>query len=376
MATAKKAVAKKSAASKDVKNAEKSASDILSEGLENTENPEGSTEETPEESPVKKEVTPTINKKFSKLADYKNKIGFKEAKYKEQEWINMSPAFKESANLPGIPVGHVSMVYGKSDTGKSTAALELAAYALKQDILPILIITENKFSEERAVKMGIDLEGCIIHKGIRTIEEGCNKIKQYLDDQEDGKLQSDIVFIWDSLGATPTEAELSRREDESEGGAMMQAAKVIKEKFQRYLAFRINGTRAENYPYNATLFVVNQGYQSPPNINMGKRNTTIEPYGGDGLYLACTVVIRMGGIMTRSSKVDAQKNGAKVVFAVKSGFVVEKNHISNTSAKGNIICTDHGFISDSNEAIAAYKKEYAADWNLEFDKFWDKVSID
>ena len=323
---------------------------------------------------------PVINKKFAKLADYKKKINFQEVKYKPQEWINMSDAFKSVCNLPGIPVGHISMVFGKSDTGKSTMAMELGAYAQKQGILPVFIITENKFSEERAEKMGIDWDSALLFKGVRTIEEGGRLVKQILDDQEKGNLKHDVVFIWDSIGATPTEAELINREDEESGGAMMLAARVIKEQFQRYLAYRINGTRLENFPYTATLFVVNQGYLSPPNIQMGKRNTTIEPYGGEGMYLACTLVFRMGGVMTRSSKVDVKKkvNGVEtsVKFAIKSAIEVQKNHITDVSTKGTLVCTDTGFILDDKDVIDNYRKEVAPEWNLEYDKYWDNVSLE
>jgi len=271
------------------------------------------------------------------------------------------------------------MIYGKSDTGKSTMATELAAYAQKQGIVPVFIITENKFSESRATQMGVDLENSILFKGVKTIEEGCLLIKNILDDLDNPKLKDfkfDVCFIWDSLGATPTKDELERKEDEGEGGAMMKAARVMKEEFQRYLVHRINGTRAESCPYNATLFIVNQGYMSPPNIQMGKRNTTIEPYGGDSLYLPSTLVFRIGGVMTRSAKVDATRNGEKMNYAIKSGILLEKNHITETSAKGTIICTNHGFILDDKTAMDEYKKQYAPDWNLEYEKGWDTVSID
>ena len=330
------------------------------------------------ENPDKKEK-PVLNKAFAALKDYKAKINFVETKYKPQEWIDMSPAYKQTFNLPGMPVGHMSMIYGKSDTGKSTMATELAAYAQKQGIVPVFIITENKFSEARATQMGVNLENSILFKGVKTIEEGCLLIKNILDDLDNPKLKDfkfDVCFIWDSLGATPTKDELERKEDEGEGGAMMKAARVMKEEFQRYLVHRINGTRAESCPYNATLFIVNQGYMSPPNIQMGKRNTTIEPYGGDSLYLPSTLVFRIGGVMTRSAKVDATRNGEKMNYAIKSGILLEKNHITETSAKGTIICTNHGFILDDKTAMDVYKKQYAPDWNLEYEKGWDSVSTD
>lgn len=322
---------------------------------------------------------PVLNKAFAALKDYKAKINFVETKYKPQEWIDMSPAYKQTFNLPGIPVGHMSMIYGKSDTGKSTMAMELATYAQRQGIVPVLIITERKFSLKRLENMGFDPENAIIFNDVKTIEDGALHIKQMLDDLDNPKLKDfkfDVCFIWDSIGATPTRDELERKEDEGEGGAMMKAARVMKEEFQRYLVHRINGTRAESCPYNATLFMVNQGYMSPPNIQMGKRNTTIEPYGGDSLVLPSTLIFRMGGVMTRSAKIDATRNGEKMNYAIKSGILLEKNHITETSAKGTIVCTNHGFVLDDKVALDEYKSKYAPDWNLEYEKGWDSVSVD
>ena len=326
-----------------------------------------------------KKEKPVLNKAFAALKDYKAKINFVETKYKTQEWIDMSPAYKQTFNLPGIPIGHMCMIYGKSDTGKSTMAMELATYAQKQGIVPVLIITERKFSVKRLENMGFDSENAIIFNDVKTIEDGALHVKQILDDLDNPKLKDfkfDVCFIWDSIGATPTRDELERKEDEGEGGAMMKAARVMKEEFQRYLVHRINGTRAESCPYNATLFMVNQGYMSPPNIQMGKRNTTIEPYGGDSLVLPSTLIFRMGGVMTRSAKVDATRNGEKMNYAIKSGILLEKNHITETSAKGTIICTNHGFVLDDKNALDEYKSKYAPDWNLEYEKGWDSVSVD
>jgi hypothetical protein len=84
----------------------------------------------------------------------------------------------------------------------------------------------------------------------------------------------------------------------------------------------------------------------------------------------------MGGVMSRSSKVTATKDGTTVSFAIRSAIKLEKNHINDLSAEGKIICTDHGFLLDDKTAIDNYKDEYRAGWDLEFDKYWNSVSLD
>lgn len=312
---------------------------------------------------------PVLSKKFGKLGDYKTKINFKDVKYKPQEWINMSPGFKEVTKLPGIPTGHVIMNYGKSDTGKSTMGLEAAAHAQRQGILPVFIITENKFSFERGEKFGVNFDEAIVHNGVATIEEGCKYVKEILDDQESGALPYDVFFVWDSIGGTPSEKELGKKEDGESGGGMMVTARVIREEITRYLGPRINATRNESFPYTATLLFVNHAYTAPPKMPGGP--PSLEPYGGDGIMYVATLVFRTGGIMGRSSKVTATKNKDEFAFALKTDLVVQKNHITNVStSKGKILCTDHGFIVDTKESIDAYKKEYADGWDLKYDEYW------
>lgn len=316
------------------------------------------------------ENTPVLSKKFGKLSDYKAKVNFKDVKYKPQSWINMSPAFKEVTKLPGIPVGHVVMNYGKSDTGKSTMGMEAAAYAQKQGILPVFIITENKFSFDRGKTMGINFDDAIVHNGVSTIEEGCKYIKEILDAQESGDLPYDVLFVWDSVGGTPSEKELAKHQEGESGGGMMVTARVLREEITRYIGPRINATRNESFPYNATMIVITHAYTSPPKMPGGPAG--LEPYGGEGMLYVSTLVFRTGGILGRSSKVTATKGGEELAFALKTDLVVHKNHITNVStSKAKILCTDHGFILDDKDSIAEYKKKYADGWDLKYDAYWD-----
>lgn len=256
-----------------------------------------------------------MKKKFSKLADYKKKSNYEAKRYKEQEWIDMSPAFKEVTCLPGLPLGHTIMNFGKSDTGKSTMALEAAAHAQKQGIVPVFIITEKKFSYERGEKFGVDFDDCLMHDGVETLEDSIKIMDGYLDDQEQGKLPFDLFFIWDSVGATPSKREFEAAKKGDGNGGMMVAAKFLREKYGRYISHRINNTRKEEFPYTATALIVNQAYTAPP--AMPTAPPSLVPYGGDGIFYAATLVFRQGGIMGRSSKITAQKSGTKVGFALK-----------------------------------------------------------
>ena len=70
-------------------------------------------------------------------------------KFKEQRWIPFSEALQDSTSLPGAAIGHINLLRGHSNTGKTTALLELAINAQKMGILPVFIITEMKRSYYR-----------------------------------------------------------------------------------------------------------------------------------------------------------------------------------------------------------------------------------
>jgi hypothetical protein len=284
--------------------------------------------------------------------------------------------------------------------------VEAGAKALEQGILPILIITENKFSWDRAETMGLYEDECLVHSGIKTIEEGWEVCNNYMDDLKSGKFQKDtkhiveggisnVIFLWDSIGATPSKAEFENAKhnaeslkkvreaavagkeikDNSKHGGMMVTAKVLKEKFTRGLIHKVNETRESTCPYNMTMLIVNHAYVAPPAFVGGM--SSLKPNGGDAIWYASSLVFRMGGVTSNSSKVKATKNGIDVSFAIKSALVVEKNHISNVATSGKIICTDHGFIQDDKKVIDAYKAKYKDDWDLVYeDKNWDSVSAD
>ena len=85
-------------------------------------------------------VSAEIKSKFD-LNSFKEKKGLKQnVKFKDQEWIPLSKAFQDVTSVPGIPMGHIVLLRGHSDTGKTTALLEAAVAAQKRQILPVFII--------------------------------------------------------------------------------------------------------------------------------------------------------------------------------------------------------------------------------------------
>lgn len=325
-------------------------------------------------------------KKDFNLDKYK-KMRSMAVEYKPESWIPMSEAFQKVTGFPGFPVG-VHMVYGKSDTAKTTMLLELAVNAQKVGVLPILIITEKKWSWQRCDDMGFDREFCIYKDDLSFVEEVCDYMNSILQDQASGNLPHDIIFLWDSVGATPSRAEWEAAEEREkivkkaveEGldlkeikmphGGMMITARVLKDAIERKLQHKILATRNAGFPYTATLFMVNHGYTSPN--PMGQ--PSLVPYGGEGLKYACTFVFRIGKVMGNAEKIKATKSGVETQFGIVIPLILEKNHMNGISREGKIMATPHGFIENTKAAIEEYKEKHKKGWDLKFEQYFEDDS--
>ena len=169
-------------------------------------------------------VSKEIQSKFD-LNAFKNKKGLdKNIKFKEQDWIPLSKAFQDVTSIPSIPMGHIVLLRGHSDTGKTTAMIEAAVSAQKRSIMPVFIITEMKWNWEHAIQMGLDInitrdengeiidyEGNFIYvdrETINSIEDVAAFILDLMDEQKKGNLPFDLLFLWDSIGSVPCEMSL------------------------------------------------------------------------------------------------------------------------------------------------------------------------
>ncbi len=84
-------------------------------------------------------------KKATDFSSFKKKYSTS-AKYKPQRFFDLGTEFLDAVGLPGPAIGHINMFLGHSDTGKTTALIKTAVDAQKKEILPVFIITEQKWS--------------------------------------------------------------------------------------------------------------------------------------------------------------------------------------------------------------------------------------
>jgi hypothetical protein len=293
--------------------------------------------------------------------------------FKDQKWIPLSQAFQETLQIPGIPIGHITLLRGHSDTGKTTALLEAAVSAQKMGILPVFIITEMKWDWTHAKEMGFEYEevadpntGEIIdYKGfflyidrekLESIEDVSAFIADILDEQKRGTLPHNICFFWDSVGSIPCRMSIEKSTNNNEwnAGAMSQ-------QFGNFINQRIVLSRKASQPYTNTLVAVNKVWVAKPDSPMGQ--PTLNNKGGNTMYFDSSLIVTFGNIARAgTNKIKATKNGKEVEFAKRTRISCDKNHVTGVTAVNKVIMTVHGFIKDDKKELDEYKKNYSDQW--------------
>lgn len=298
-------------------------------------------------------------------------LGSSNNSFKEQEWIPLSPAWQEMVSLPGIPHGHITLLRGHSDSGKTTALLEVAVNAQKMGILPVFIVTEMKWSWDHAKMMGlefteeVDKDGQVIIDGnfifadrgqLGTVEAVAGFMADLMDEQKKGNLPMDMVFLWDSIGSVPCQMSVEKAKNNNEWNAGAMSTQ-----FGNFINQEILLSRKESYPYTNSLVAINKIWVEKP---IGPMSPPImKNKGGNTMFFDSTLIVTFGNISNSGTlKVNAVKDGKKVEWAKKVKVAVEKNHINGITSTGKIVVTPHGFISENKKDMDAYKKAHQDEW--------------
>lgn len=318
-------------------------------------------------------ISDSLKKNFDLDGFKQSKSLTKNAKFKPQKWIPLSPAFQDIISMPGIPMGLITLLRGHSDTGKTTALIEAAVSAQKMGILPVFIITEMKWNWDHARQMGFKMDEVVdeetgevtdykgffvyVDRGsLKSVEDVAAFIADMLNEQAQGKLPYDLLFLWDSVGSIPCNLSLSSSKNSNEwnAGAMSQ-------QFGNFINQKIILSRKENQPFTNTLVAVNKVWVDKPLTPMSQPK--LKNKGGNAMFFDAALVVTFGNVTNSgTSKIKATKNGKDVEFAKRTKVSVDKNHITGIQTKGVVVMTVHGFISDAPASINNYKKEHSKEW--------------
>jgi hypothetical protein len=319
---------------------------------------------------AKKKVAASFN-----LGKFKKNKGLSNtsAKFKDQQWIPHPPAVHDVLSVPGFPIGHITLLRGHTDTGKTTALISAIAEAQKIGILPVIIITEMKWSWQHAREMGVvydevvdeetgeitDYSGDFIYvdRGtVGTIEDVAGFMLDLMDEQAKGALPRDLCFFWDSIGSVPCELSVRSNKNNNEWNAGAMSTQ-----FGNNINQKILLSRKEGMPYTNTLIAINKVWTAKPEHPMG--SPKMENKNGKTMWYDASLVYTYGNITNPgTSKLKAVKDGKQVEFAKRTNIQIEKNHMGIVQTRGKIIMTPYGFIPDSKKAIDDYKEEHKHEW--------------
>jgi hypothetical protein len=297
---------------------------------------------------IKKNDFSSIKKKFSK-----------EAEYKPDRFFDLGDAFLDATGIPGPAVGHLNMFLGHSDTGKTTALVKAAVDAQKKGILPVFIITEQKWNWDHAVLMGFNKEDdfYLFNSDFEYIEQITDFINEVLDAQEKGEIPHDILFLWDSVGSVPCKMTYDGK------GGKQHNASVLADKIGMGLNQRISGSRRVDKKHTNTLIIVNQPWVELPDNPFGQPK--IKAKGGEAIWLNSTLVFLFGNQKgAGTTKISITKDKRKVKIATRTKISIMKNHVNGLGYEdGRILVTAHDFMKgrddvEEKKSIELYKSEH------------------
>lgn len=152
--------------------------------------------------------------KSADVIKFSDKDDFKDMK----SWVSTgSPILEYNLGILGYPTGVIEIA-GVSRSGKTTLALVGMANFLEKEEngVAVILSSENRDNKHYAKKLGIPVDKVIIIK-IRYVEDMFMKVKKVLNDAnaifKEHKLgDPKFYFMWDSLGATLSKAELDTME--------------------------------------------------------------------------------------------------------------------------------------------------------------------
>ena len=270
-------------------------------------------------------------------------------------------------------MGHISMVRGKSNTGKSTTSIEAIVNAQKMGVLPILMITEMKHDWNHFRQMGFEMEEVKDEKGnvvdysgffiyrdrstLNSIEDIAVFMADLIDEQKRGNLPYDLLFIWDSVGSIPCQMSIEQGKNNP-----MWNAGAIATQFGNFINQKIVLSRKEEQPYTNTFLIINKTGVAPAEGPMARPRMTNK--GGDTFFYDASLVLTFGNVTNSgTSKIKATKDKKEVEFALRTKISCDKNHVTGITTKGTITMTVHGFIPDEKSAVDNYKKEHSNEWS-------------
>jgi|ERR1019366_4145030 hypothetical protein len=274
--------------------------------------------------------------------------------YKPLQFIVMPKPFQDAIGLPGLPLGHSSMIFGLSDSGKTDILLKAAKEAVSQEIVPFIVVTENKLDQARLTEYGLTHgENCIIEESLKTLEEVYDYISMKVEDIKTGRLKQNAIILWDSWAGTHAKDTVEIDKD----GRILKKHSVMKNaqvggQYNSIVMERISDTRKMDCDFSLGLVMLNQAYTSPPAFP--GLPPSIIANGGNKIWfpLSLSILIKEG------KRIKTTVSGRDFKIGLVSKLVVEKNHINGIYTEGEVFLAGSEMFENDDKVIKDYKEKF------------------
>lgn len=228
-----------------------------------------------------------------------------------KDWIPTGSRWLDSiickGKMGGIPVGKITEIAGLSSVGKSYLAVQIAAQAQRQGKFVVYYDAESAIDPVFLSDAGIDMDNNFLYVQAVSVELVLKAIEdminQYGEDQQ-------IVFIWDSIAATPSDKDLEG--DFNPQSSMAVKPRIFAKAFPKLTIPLANGQH--------TLILINQ---LKTNITSNIAEALTTPYiapGGKAIEYFCSLRIWLTGRKSKQSFV-LDESGRRVGSEVKTKIV-------------------------------------------------------
>jgi RecA/RadA recombinase len=263
-----------------------------------------------------------------------------------KSWIPLKPFFKMATGGDGFPCGHVSMLIGAPDSGKSTLAMEGIVSCQKLGGAVFLIDSEHKFSMGRLALMGGKPKEVLV-TSTNTLEEAWDSIEKILQEVQtlrDDGFKNPIMVVWDSVAASVPESMLLGEAGDSH---FALEAKLNNKNIRR-LRQSIEKTEV-------AMVLINHYYFTTPKTKYEQPILVVK--GGEELSFMSTLIIRT----KQGAKIERTVLGEKQQIGRVTRFMVHKGHFHGRTISKDVNVVDVGIL-ETAEDLAEYQKSLRGEY--------------
>lgn len=280
--------------------------------------------------------------------------------FKDTKYLVMPPDIQSAMCMPGFPLGHMSMMFGLSDSGKTGILLHAVKCAQEQGILPVLIITENKLTKDRITKAGVDLNNLVLVEDLKFLESVYDYISMKCKEVLDGALPMDVMVFWDSAAGCPSKDSytiLANGQIEKEYDNRKNANVIGF--YNNIIASRIADTRKESVVGTLGVIFITQAYvgekpKFPPGLP-----APIIPNGGEKVWFPLSVALEI----KEGKKLNTTYKGNNFNFALVSKVTTRKNHVNELTSSNDVVLAGASIIANDKDTIDAFKESRKGEWD-------------